>query len=156
MRSERRKGPTGRRPEKGEAEARQTEDPEEERSPIREDRGEATLRGEPEKRDAFWGFVSKREPARSKALREPGPRPDLIDPGAERGTAFMAGGSRWSAGSRPMRFRRKAPERRGGMETFHRSLWKRKASRGEAQERWELKEASEGSGTEDTERVAKP
>jgi hypothetical protein len=68
----------------------------------------------------------------------------------------MARGSRWSAGSRPMRFRKEAQERRGGMETFHRSLWKRKASRGEAQERWELKEASKDLGTEVTERVAKP
>jgi hypothetical protein len=82
VRAERPKGPTGRRPEKGNAELRQTEDPEEELKPVREDRVEVTLRGEPEKRDAFWGFVLEREPARSEALREPGPRPDLIYPGA--------------------------------------------------------------------------
>lgn len=33
----------------------------------------------------------EREPERSKDLREQGPRPDLIHPEAQRGTAFMAG-----------------------------------------------------------------
>jgi hypothetical protein len=42
------------------------------------------------------------------------------------------------------------------METLHRSLWKRNASRGEAQERGELNKALEDLGTEVTERVAKP
>jgi len=64
VRAERPKGPTGRRPEMGDAEPGQTEDPEEELKPICEDRVETTLRGEPEKRDAFWGFVLEREPER--------------------------------------------------------------------------------------------
>jgi len=89
----------------------------------------------------------EREPERSKALREPGPRPDLIHPGARRGTAFMGGETRWSAGPRPLRFWEKAPERREERETSFRSPWRRKASRGEAQERGELKEAFVGGET---------
>jgi hypothetical protein len=43
-----------------------------------------------------------------------------------------------------------------GRETFLRSSGRRKALKGEAQERWELKEALEGAKAQSAERVAKP
>lgn len=39
----------------------------------------------------LWGELTERGPERPEALREPGPRPDLIHPEAKRGTAFMGG-----------------------------------------------------------------
>jgi len=43
-------------------------------------------------REILSGPELKRESLRGeKALRESGPRPDLIHPGARRGTAFLAG-----------------------------------------------------------------
>jgi hypothetical protein len=42
--------------------------------------------------------------------------------------------------------REEAQGRKEGIERFLRSLWRRKALKGEAQERGELKEASMGSG----------
>jgi len=68
----------------------------------------------------------------------------------------MVGVNRRSAGSRPRRFWKKAQGRRQGVERLSGSLWRRKALKGEAQERGELKEASMGLETEVTERVAKP
>jgi hypothetical protein len=48
-------------------------------------------------------------------------------------------------------------EWRGGFERIHRPLGRRKALKSEAQERWELKEASKGVGTKKVaRRVAKP
>jgi hypothetical protein len=47
-------------------------------------------------------------------------------------------------------------ERREKLETTFRSSERRKALKGEAQERGELKEASRGGRTKATERVAKP
>jgi len=44
----------------------------------------------------------------------------------------------------------------GEVETSFRSRWRRKALKGKAQERGELREVPRGAGTEVTERVAKP
>jgi hypothetical protein len=65
---------------------------------------------------------------------------------AKRGTASTVGANRRSVGPKPRRLREKAQGRREGIERFLRSLWRRKALKGEAQERGELKEASMGSG----------
>jgi hypothetical protein len=54
------------------------------------------------------------------------------------------GASRWSAGIKPSGFDRKAPERNRKFERMPASFGRRKALKGEAHERWELKEASQG------------
>jgi hypothetical protein len=58
---------------------------------FRKEQVDKTLRGKiPWERD-LWEANDGREPERSKALRESGPRPDLIHPEARRGTASIAG-----------------------------------------------------------------
>jgi hypothetical protein len=52
------------------------------------------------------------------------------------------GVSRWSTGNKLKEFVRKVPERKKDRKRFIRSCGWRKASKGEAQERWKLKEAS--------------
>jgi len=64
-----------------------------------------------------------------------------------RGTAFSVGGNRWSVDTRPRGFVAKRRNGTLGWERSSGSPKRRKALKGEAQERWELKEASEGVGT---------
>ena len=82
------------------------------------------------------------EPKRPKDPREQWPRPELNlqeHRGVRLGTWDV---SRWSAGNKLNRFVRKAPERKRSWKQLIRSgLWS-KASKGEAQERWRLKETS--------------
>jgi hypothetical protein len=87
---------------------------------------------------------------------EPWPRPELIFPGAKKGTGF-------SRGIKPSERRIEAGKvlvgsarAEGEVETPFRPRGRRKALKGEAHERGELKEASRGGTTEVTERVAKP
>jgi hypothetical protein len=85
-------------------------------------------------------------PKRSKRPRR-ARAPTRANPsGAKRGTAFTMGASRWGADGRRKESSGKARGRRGSWETEDRSSWRRKALKGEAQERWELKEAPEGWG----------
>jgi hypothetical protein len=98
-------------------------------------------------REMLVGFAKRRESLRGpKAQEKQGPRPDLTHPVAKRGTASMVGSNRRSVGPKPRRFREKTQGRKGGIESFCRPLWRRKALKGEAQERGELKEASMGLG----------
>jgi len=87
-------------------------------------------------------FSVEGAPKRSEAQGSRRFRSELNLRIAKRDTAYRMGSSRWNAGVRPMRFDREASERRGRAETFFRPSGRRKASKGEAQERWELKEAS--------------
>jgi len=74
-----------------------------------------------------------------------------------RGAAFAVGVSRRSVDTRPRGFVGKRKDGRMSWERFVRSPERRKALKGKAQERWRLKEASEGVGAEMlVERVAKP
>lgn len=58
---------------------------------FREEQEIKTLRGNILEERCFWEANFGGEPERSKALRESGPRPDLIHPEARRGTASIAG-----------------------------------------------------------------
>jgi hypothetical protein len=86
----------------------------------------------------------KREPGEPENSREHVVPARIKTLGAERGTAFREGISRWSAGVRPMRFCGKAQERKVRLETTSRSLERNKALKSEAYERWELKEVPKG------------
>jgi hypothetical protein len=71
-------------------------------------------------------------------------RSDLNHRGAMRGRASLERASRWNAGTRSMRSRGRASERREGFERVLRSLERIKALKGETLERWGLKEAPQG------------
>jgi len=86
----------------------------------------------------------RRKPERLKSPREQ-QVPARTNPlGSRKGARLSWGGRRWSADARPKRLCRKAQERKRREETFFNSLGRRKALKGEAHERRELKEASTG------------
>jgi hypothetical protein len=106
-------------------------------------------------RFSFRGPVEG-EPERSEAQESSSALPRVNRSGAPKGAAGSTGSNRWGADARPGRFCRKARERRGVGETRSRSSGRKKALKGEAHERWELKDVPEGSGADATERVDKP
>ena len=61
-----------------------------------------------------------------------------------------------SVGGRPFGVLRESARTERGRVTFRRSSGRRKAPKGKAHERWELKEALEDAKAEDAGRVAKP
>jgi len=109
--------------------------------------GERRAGGEP-RRETLFGWILEESAREVTSPGEQGPRPELTVWGAKRGTAFSVGASRWSAGARPEWFRREAQERRrDGKRSFdHRRG--AKALKGEARERWGLKEAFKGLASE--------
>jgi hypothetical protein len=76
--------------------------------------------------------------------------------GSHRNTAGIWGSTRWSAGGRPKRFLTKAQERSKTFEKVLGSGCRRKTSKGQAQERWKLKNTSQGIRANVVERVTKP
>jgi hypothetical protein len=97
------------------------------------------------------------EPKRPQAHESKSFRPELTLRGALRKTACEVGRNRWSAAVRPLGFGRKALEWKAVGKPTDRSPCRSKALKGEAQERWELKEAPKDSrGLNAAERVAKP
>jgi hypothetical protein len=97
-------------------------------------------------RESMPGSWEEGEPKRSGRPRRAAAPTRVKSLGAKRGTAFTMGASRWGADGRREKSSGKARERRGSGETGVRSSWRRKALEGEAQERWELKEAPAGWG----------
>jgi hypothetical protein len=72
-------------------------------------------------------------------------RPELTLREAQRGTRLLWWDQVAGTPARGLeRFCEKAYERKGETERLHRSPERRKALKGESQERWELKEASQG------------
>jgi hypothetical protein len=99
--------------------------------------------GEP-RRETRFGWILEERAREVESPGEQGPRPELTVWGAKRGTAFPVGESRWSAGARPEWFRRKAQERKGEERFCPDHRRGAKALKGEARERWGLKEAFKG------------
>jgi hypothetical protein len=106
--------------------------------------------------DARFGAVRRESLRGQKAQESKSPCPELNVWGGKEGDGF-------SDGRKPLERRCEAEvvsqgsaRAEGSGETQDRSSGRRKALEGEAQERWELKEASEGWGADTAERVAKP
>jgi hypothetical protein len=79
-----------------------------------------------------------RRPRRARVPTRPKPS------GSSEGYGFSGGIKPLKRGHQAGRFDGKAPERRGKLERVFRSPGRSKALKGEAQECWELKEASQG------------
>jgi hypothetical protein len=94
------------------------------------------------RRDALNRAMMEGAPKRSGKLMRAEVPTRVNRSGAIRGTAFHMGASRRSVGGRSTRFSSKTQGRRGDKETYFRSYGRSKALESEAQERWELKEAS--------------
>jgi hypothetical protein len=78
----------------------------------------------------FEPNTAEGEPKRSKAHESNGSRPDLNPRGALRDTAFKVGISRWSAGTKLIRFGKKAPERKRNWESQFPITLKEQSSEG--------------------------
>lgn len=106
--------------------------------------------------DFFIGWIEG-ESKRRKSPREH-VVPSRTKPlGSDKGHGFKGGRKPLKHRSKAERFWRKVQERRDEGAILHRSPLRRKALKGEAQECWELKEASKGLRSKKAiERVAKP
>lgn len=94
--------------------------------------GSKGARGERRKGEDISAGRTMREPGELENSREHVVPAQIKNLGAERGTAFRVGVSRWSAGVRPMWFYGKAQERKVRLETTSRSLGRNKALESEA------------------------
>jgi hypothetical protein len=102
-----------------------------------------SARGTGGKRDSFGGSRRRENLRGQKSQESSCPRLGLILREAKEGNGFSRGRKPLRRRSKVVRFWGKARERREGRETLPRSRERRKALKGEAQERWGLKEVPE-------------
>jgi len=107
--------------------------------------------------DALRSGRAEGEPERSESPGEHAPPSRTNPPGGNQGDGFSGGGKPLKRRCKAVRFRRKAQERKEERKLHLDHPRGEKALKGEAHERWRLKEASKGNGARrHVMRVAKP